>query len=196
MKFAVHEGMSLIEWTRLYQIQPFELINGDLYLEMPQIAEQGEVIEKIWRDLDQYTLNHKSGDTWLRTPFVCIDHQDKVFRSYTPDIMYIQAARINAYKGAVPDWKLKPLLLVPDLVIEVFWYDTEYNELIEKIDRYLVEGTQAVWVIDAGRGRIFTHTLTSQQPFTKQQTNLKRGDILRGGEVIPGFEIPVASIFE
>ena len=37
---------------------------------------------------------------------------------------------------------------------------------------------------------------TPDKPRTKQQTKLFSSDTLNGGEVIPGFEIAVAKIFE
>jgi hypothetical protein len=50
--------------------------------------------------------------------------------------------------------------------------------------------------MDFNKETVSIHTLISLQPFTKQQTTLKVGDTLTGGEIIPGFEIPVATLFE
>jgi Uma2 family endonuclease len=107
-----------------------------------------------------------------------------------------RADRINAYREANPDWKLKPYVLVPDLVVEVMSPNDDPDELDEKIDLYLADGVLMAWVMNPQRIKVSVYTPTPDKPRTKQQTNLFSGDVLTGGEIIPGFEIEVAKIFE
>jgi Uma2 family endonuclease len=188
--------MSLDEFIRLYDNQPFELVNDIRNDVLPQVAGHAMVVQDVLIALDRYADSRKLGDAWLRAPFVHINSDNTVAFSYTPDVMYFRAERMASYKQAVPDWKSKPYLLIPDLAVEVVAHDDNLTELDEKVDRYLLDGVLAVWVLDPQRKKVFIHTLTSRDPFTKQTTTLKQGDTLNGGEVIPGFEIALATLFE
>jgi Uma2 family endonuclease len=109
--------------------------------------------------------------------------------------MYYRAERLEAYKAATPDWKLRPYVLVPDLVVEVVSPTDNLTELDDKVDVYLADGVNLVWVIDPQREKVSVYTLVAERPHTKQHTTLKPGDTLSGGDLMPGFEIAVATIF-
>lgn len=53
--------------------------------------------------------------------------------SRQPDVMFSTAERINAYKEANPDWKRKPYVLVPDLVVEVMSVNDDPADLTRKL---------------------------------------------------------------
>jgi Uma2 family endonuclease len=104
-----------------------------------------------------------------------------------------RAERFNPYQEAIPDWKDKPYILVPDLVVEVVSPNDNLWGLDEKVDLYPADGVRLIWVIDPQRKEISVYTPAA--PNTRQQTNLKPGDTLTGGDIIPGFEIAVKAIF-
>jgi len=136
------------------------------------------------------------GDVAFETPFVLSYVSSWVTGSLVPDVMYYAAERLAAYKDANPDWKKQPYILVPDLAVEVVSPNDNLGELDEKVDLYLTSGVRLVWVINPDKENVSIYTLISTRPFTKQQTTLKVGDTLSGGEIIPGFEITVARLFE
>ncbi len=68
--------------------------------------------------------------------------------------------------------------------------------MTRKIDLYLADGVRMAWVMNPQRIKVSVYTPTPDKPRTKQQTNLFSGDTLTGGDIIPGFEMPVAKIFE
>jgi Uma2 family endonuclease len=189
-------GTALEEFIRQYGKQPFEFIQHKRIQLMPQIAGHGEIVQLIEISLDEYASAHGLGEAWMRMPFVQLDDSGNVAYSFTPDVIYFTAQRAANYRAEIPDWKNKPYILVPDLVVEVVSPDDNLGELGEKVDLYLTDGVQLVWVMDFNKETVSIHTLISLQPFTKQQTTLKVGDTLTGGEIIPGFEIPVATLFE
>jgi Uma2 family endonuclease len=195
---AVQVGMSLDDFIRQYGRQPFELTNAANIPLMPQVAGHGQIVQILGIALDQYAVVRQLGEAWMRMPFVQVDNLSKVIYSLTPDVIYFNAKRIAHYKVEYPDWKQKPYILVPDLVVEVVSPngDDELGELDEKVNLYLTDGVRLVWVINPNKEQVAIYTLVALQPFTKQQTTLKVGDTLSGGELIPGFEIAVASLFE
>jgi len=194
---ATKIGMPMEEFIRLYDAEgPFELIDGERLPKMPNVAGHDETTRTAFVALFQFTREHQLGEVMTESPFVLSYTSNWVTGSRQPDVMFYKAERINAYREATPDYKLKPYILVPDLVVEVVSPNDDLTDLDEKVDRYLLDGVLAVWVFDPQRRKVFIHVLTLREPFTKQTTTLKPGETLNGGEIIPGFEIPVATILE
>jgi Uma2 family endonuclease len=164
--------MTLDEFIRLYDKQPFEIINGIRNDVLPQVAGHGEVVQASWMALDQYADSRRLGDAWMRAPFVQVNPDNTVAFSYTPDVMYYRAERMASYKQAVPDWKWKPYLIIPDLAVEVVAHDDDLRELDKKVDLYLADGVLMVWVMDPQPVKVSVFTPTPGKPRTRQQTNL------------------------
>lgn len=82
-----------------------------------------------------------------------------------------------------------PLVLVPDLAVEVISTNDHYSDVDAKVDLYLDDGVEIVWVVDPKQKAVIVRGRDLYQ-------KLKVGDVLTGGNVIPGFELAVAKIFE
>jgi Uma2 family endonuclease len=188
-------GMPLDEYMRLYDEQPFELINGEKVIKMPYVIEHGDIIELMYLAIYMIVSAKQLGKIIHEMPFVLSFTSNWVTGSRIPDLMYFTAERLAAFQEANPNFKKMPYVLVPDLVIEVVSPNDNLSELAEKVDQYLLDGVRIVWVLDPQKQRASINTLIARQPFTKQQTHLTPTDTLTGGDLIPGFEIPVASIF-
>jgi Uma2 family endonuclease len=80
--------------------------------------------------------------------------------------------------------------LAPDLAIEVLSKGNTKGEMRRKRKDYFKAGVKLVWMVDR-----FIRAVTVYTSETEFKV-LREGDILDGGEVLPGFEIPVRSIFE
>lgn len=194
---AVQVGMSLDDFIRLYDTEgPFEIINGERIPLMPNVVGHNEIVKIIVFALHSFLANNPLGDVAFETPFVLSYISTWVTGSLVPDVMYYTADRLAAYKEANPDWKKQPYILVPDLAVEVVSPNDDLGELDEKVNLYLTDGVRLVWVINPNKENVSIYTLVALQPFTKQQTTLKVGDTLNGGEIVPGFEIAVATLFE
>jgi Uma2 family endonuclease len=79
--------------------------------------------------------------------------------------------------------------MIPDLVVEVISANDHYSEIDAKVDRYLDDGVEIVLVIDP---RQKTVAVRGRDLYKK----LRLGDALTLGNIIPEFEMLVASIFE
>jgi len=194
---ATKIGMPMEEFIRLYDTEgPFEFIDGERKPIMPQVAGHGEVSLTVYHGLYAVTAANHLGVVLHEQTFVLSYTSNWVTGSRQPDVMFYTAERINAYKEANPDWKLKPYVLVPDLVVEVMSPNDDPDELDEKIDLYLADGVRMAWVMNPQRIKVSVYIPTPNTPRTKQQTNLFSGDTLTGGDLLTGFEMPVAKIFE
>lgn len=194
---ATQVGMPLDEFIRLYDTEgPFEIINGERKPKMPNVAGHGDIVDILYQAILLFTSNPPIGKIIRELPFVLSYTTNWVTGSRIPDLMYFRAERLNTYKETHPDWKLKPYILIPDLVVEVVSPTDNLSELLRKIDQYLMDGIKMAWVIDPQREMVSVFTLTAQQPFTKQEIQLTNEDVLTGGTVIPGFEIPISRLWQ
>ena len=81
----------------------------------------------------------------------------------------------------------------PDLAIEILSpHDYDHpGQFRKKIDQYLDANIPLIWVVDVRNRSVMIHRPSSIAPET-----LGIGDELSGEEVLPGFTLPVATIFE
>ncbi|MDE0609330.1 MAG: Uma2 family endonuclease [Anaerolineaceae bacterium] len=77
----------------------------------------------------------------------------------------------------------------PLLAVEVHSRSNTRSELEAKAARYLQRGTKMVWLLYPRAASLELHVAGSP-PRT-----LHGGDLIEGGEVLPGFRVPVSDIF-
>lgn len=185
-------GMSLEDYLKI-PLERFELIEGEIVEKMPNYPEH-ENIGDILRDAIRDSI-HKRGIGLIsrERTFVVTDPEksDWVKGAFIPDIMFVRQSRLDAYIEAHPKWLKEPFALIPDLVIEIVSVNDTNKEVREKVNRYLENGVPFVWVVDP-RYRRVTIYRADGDPVTV----LKDTDTLDGGDLIPGFSIDVAKLFE
>jgi Uma2 family endonuclease len=188
---VIRVGMPLADFVDQYNRQPFELVNGEVFVLSPNVAGHQWVAQLVYDLLRTFVQAGKLGFVAFETPFALSESPNWVKGSRTPDLMFFESARWSAYIAATPDWKGKPYLLIPDLAIEVVSPNDRYSEIDDKVEGYLADGVQMVWVIDPQRRKVTVHTSDSDQPLI-----LRQNETLTGGEVLPGFSVAVKSLFE
>lgn len=106
-------------------------------------------------------------------------------RMRVPDISFVSRARIPA--GGEPSgyWPF-----APDLAVEIVSPHDIALEVEAKIRLYLYAGTMIVWLIWPPY-----RSITVYQPGGQARV-LQADDVLDGGDVLPGFSVRVAEIFE
>lgn len=77
----------------------------------------------------------------------------------------------------------------PDLAVEIVSADDRRVDVDRKARRWLGAGAYLVWILDA-RTRSVTVYRPDVVPYTLDVT-----ETLHGGEVVPGFRVPVAELF-
>jgi Uma2 family endonuclease len=80
----------------------------------------------------------------------------------------------------------------PDLAVEVLSPSNTRSEMAIKLGEYARAGVRLVWYVDPDRKEVTVY------PRGKERGKKVRGlgGVLDGGEVLPGFTLPVAKIFE
>jgi len=183
--------MPLDEFMEAVEAQPFELINGERRNIFPTAFGHSEVLRHLFVLIDQFAINSQVGETYFNTTFVIVDTVDRnwVKGSRTPDVMFFVGNRIPQYEAQTSDYNIRPLALVPDLVIEVVSPNDKVSELDEKIDAYLLDGVRLIWVIDPQRRKATVHAPDMEQPL-----HLNANGLLDGGDVLPGFRLPLVDV--
>lgn len=159
-----------------------ELVRGDLVCEPPAGFGHGVGVAKIGYFLQRYVEEHPIGIVCgAETGFVLFRGPDTV---RGPDAAFV--ARERAERQADLE---KFFEGAPDLAVEVLSPTNSEREVAEKVDDYLAAGTRLVWVVRPRR-----RTVTVHRPDAEPRL-LGPGDRLDGGDLLPGFSLPVERLF-
>jgi Uma2 family endonuclease len=79
--------------------------------------------------------------------------------------------------------------LVPNLAVEVLSEGNTKAEMDRKLKEYFKAGVELVWYIDPEKQTVTVYTSRTDA------TVLSAKDTLTGGDVLPGFKVPVAQLF-
>jgi Uma2 family endonuclease len=79
--------------------------------------------------------------------------------------------------------------LYPELAVEVLSESNTRSEMKRKLGEYFSSGAQLVWLVDPIERIVDVYTAPDR--FTR----LEEGDVLDGGDLLPGFELPLKDLF-
>jgi Uma2 family endonuclease len=101
--------------------------------------------------------------------------------SRMPDVSFVLAGQPLVREGAVPR--------MPDLAIEIQSPDDTVRTMREKAAYYLAHGTRLVWLVFPKKRYIEVYRSGEEMEI------LFGSDALEGGDLLPGFVLPVAEVF-
>ena len=177
-RMTADELLELPEGEKFY-----ELVRGVLRVNEPAGGWHGLIAGRIFARLSSYVEEHDLGTAFPDNTGFFIAHAPDTVRA--PDASFVSKARLSADAiGA------EFIDLAPDLAVEVVSPGDRVSEIIEKVADYRDAGVRAVWIADPA-----THTVTVQAPDGSTRF-FREGDILDGGEVVPGFRCDVSALFK
>jgi len=156
---------------------PAELYNGKVVFKMASF-EHGKIQAKITMKLGSYLESNPIGDVVTETNFRL--WPDRADQSRIPDIAFVRKERLPEDLRRFP-------AIAPDLAIEIISPEDNFLKVMNKVDAYLEQGTQIVWVVISDTREVLVCTATSKHSVR---------DVLTAPELLPGFELPVSKIFE
>jgi Uma2 family endonuclease len=106
---------------------------------------------------------------------------------YCPDVAFVSAEKWPVHLRAP---KKQPWNIIPDVPIEVISETDRAEDVLSKTHHYFDAGARAVWLIYPSLELIHIYTT-----FTRIQV-LTKDDVLDGGDVIPGYRLPLATLFK
>lgn len=153
-----------------------ELYDGRVVFKMPNLAHgiiQNTIGRKIGNYLEAHPIGVVSDDTNFRL------WPERATSSRAPDVSFILKERLPQDLYRYP-------ALAPDLAVEIISPGDGFDQVMEKVDEYLSQGVQLVWVIISSTREVLVCNAQSKHVVR---------DVLVAPELLPGFELQVKDIF-
>jgi Uma2 family endonuclease len=102
-----------------------------------------------------------------------------------PDVAFISWNQLPSRK-----YPNEPIAsLIPELAVEVLSDSNTRGEMERKLKEYFLAGSQVVWLVDPESRTVDVHTAPDRF------VSLHEGDVLDGGNVLPGFRLSLEQLF-
>jgi Uma2 family endonuclease len=102
-----------------------------------------------------------------------------------PDVSFVASGRLSPEEAAQAEWRI-----APDLAVEVISPNEEAQDAEQKLDEYLRAGVRLMWV-----AYLPTRNIWAYRPDGTAR-RYRAEETLTGEDVLPGFAVPVAELFE
>jgi Uma2 family endonuclease len=161
----------------------YEVVDGEI-VEKTVGVHEAEIATLLIEFLAPFARAHRLGRVFGETIFR-IDQSKNLQRR--PDVAFVSHARWPAQRRApkVAVWDM-----VPDLAIEVVSPSNTADHVQEKIHEYFQAGVSRVWVVYPRQKEMYVYASPTQIQV------LQLGQDLDGGELVPGFRLPLTALFE
>lgn len=178
---AIERTYTLEEYERLHEPDEYrsEMVHGMLVREPPLGMRHGRTQTLLARHLDRFVEEHGLGIVATEVGVV-IDERGPTVRG--SDVLFISHERLA---GPLPDGFLR---VAPDLAVEIVSPSNTASEIQQKVLEYLAAGSRMVWVVDP---RSRTATVFRSR---HDAEIVEEGEVLDGGDVLPGLRLPLASV--
>lgn len=152
----------------------------------------GVLVEKILSELDARLASQVAERL---EEFVADESLGQVRREYglfrfgpglvrAPDVSFVEERR---WAEVAADGPI--LNITPDLAVEIISLGNTGEEMLRKLSDYMDGGTRMVWYIYPATMQV--HVFTAPE----RLTTLNEPDTLDGGDVLPGFRLPLHELF-
>lgn len=145
--------------------------------------EHGWIEALLITHFTNWVLQTKSGRIYPGdTDFVLIGTPEDIQLQRRPDVAYMRDARVVRTAGYV--------YAVPDLTVEIISPTEKPKQIRKKLAEYLDNGVRQVWQVYPQSQEIVVNL-----PDGTSKT-YRNGDTIPGGNLLPGFSLDMASVFE
>ncbi len=161
----------------------YELVEGEL-VEVPGAGGvHAELVMNLLLLLHPFVSGRDLGRVYADGLSYIIKRGPDLVR--VPDVSFVSRERIPAGGIPVGFWPG-----APDLAVEIVSPNDRAEDVREKVREYLAGGVRLVWVLWPSSRSVSVHAPGAP---TRE---LRPDDELDGGELLPGFRVPVAELFE
>ena len=160
----------------------YELVRGEIRKMPPSFEEHGLVSANVAVDLAPFVRRNGLGRVIIGETGYFLESDPDHVRA--PDVSFIRQERVSP--PGERRWFVRG---APDLAVEVLSPSNRPGPMAEKVADYLAAGCPMVVVIDPDLRNVIVHR-PGQEPVVLSET-----DTLDGGDVVPGWSMPVSEIF-
>ena len=157
----------------------YELIHGEIAEKVPT-QEHTKIAGIILGELYLYLKQHPEIKAHLG-PEVRYRPAGDLYNDRIPDVSVQLSDQPPVRRGAVPG--------MPDLAVEIKSPDDTYLSMRDKADYYVQHGCLIVWLVYPEKRIVEVYQSGNDLDL------LVAGDVLSGGEVLPGFSLAVEVLF-
>jgi Uma2 family endonuclease len=161
-----------------------ELIDGQFVERPPMGRKAGFIAGRILRLVGNHVEEHDLG---------VVNGSEGSFRIFPDDPRKVRIPDVSfARWEKIPEGGVEEGhgTIAPDLVVEVLSPRDLAVEVSAKGHEFLNAGVLLVWVANPETCEVFVHRADGAGSL------LRSGDILDGGDVLPGFQYPIADLFK
>jgi len=175
---ATKQKMTLEEFAAITEDGRFDLIDGELYVS-PANFGHGSPVSRATIALGNFVYARNLGELVSGEDAFVLGPGNAV----CPDVAFVRTERLPP-----PDY-VGFFQGPPDLAVEVISPSESRAMVARKVARYLEAGTPIVWCVYQDTRQVVDHR-PGREPVT-----LGIDGVLDGGDVLPGFTLPVRSLF-
>ena len=160
-----------------------ELVRGRLSETVSAGLMHGEVAVNFIGELGNFVKSRRLGRILGTNVGVLLERDPDTVRE--PDVMFISAERmpLTVRPSGYPE-------VIPDIAVEIRSHNDSLAEVDDKARMWRDYGVPLVWAAYPDTRTIDVHRADGSI------TTLYEDDILDGGEILPGFAVPVSDIFD
>jgi len=178
---------NLVTAEQLYELPDdglrYELLRGTLVSEPVPGRLHGRTVARMSKLLSNFVDSNRLGVVYTGDTGFVLARQPDTVRG--PDVAFLSNEREHETDGARPY-----IPGAPDLAVEVTSPSDRPREVLGKVSDYLAAGSRIVWVVNPVREEVSVF----RSPFAPR--TLAGADVLDGEDVLPGFAVTIAEIFE
>jgi len=157
-----------------------ELVRGKLVMMNPTGYDHGRIAGKLAVAIGHHVQANGLGTFCAAETGFLLSRKPDTVRA--PDAAVVRTGREpQTSRGFFPG--------PPDLAVEVLSPGDRPGYVRKKVAEWLQAGTKAVWIVDPRARTVAVH-----EPACEPRL-LQEAHSLQGGDVLPGFELPVREIF-
>lgn len=176
--------VTLEEVSEINTDERFEVVCGEIVPMAPTASGHGGIALQIAAAIAAFLRLHRIGEAAIGDVGIVLQREPLILRC--PDIAFVSNDRLPPV-----DQRSGFLEVAPDLAVEVVSPVDRMTEVSRKVSMFLEHGTRQVWVVDPGPRTVVVYD--AREPSV--QRIYRPGDVLDGGDVLPGFSMTVTDIF-
>jgi Uma2 family endonuclease len=170
------------ELAKMGHIGRCELVGGRIVSMSPTGDAHGGYEGNFYHEIRSFVHAHNLGKVRVGEVGVYVRRNPDTVRG--ADVLFISHERYAGKRSS------SYLDVAPDLIVEVLSPNDAWTEVMQKLREYFAIGVRLVWVADPEAQIVYAYrALTDLREFPA-------GAELPGDDVLPGFSVPVARLFE